>query len=94
LHEKGISLNWSGTVTGINPEITRSNAIVVYPNPGNGIFTVLGANIISLKVTNLSGKVICTSQTPVFDLSNQPIGIYFVSVKTDRTTVVRKIILN
>jgi len=89
-----VTLNWSTTVTAINPELTRSNAIVVYPNPGNGIFNVLGENIISLSVTSLSEKVVCISQTPVFDISGQPDGIYFVSVKTDLTTVVKKIIKN
>lgn len=89
-----VTLNWSTTVTAIDPELTNSNTIVVYPNPGHGIFTVLGENIISLKVTSLSGKVVCISQTPVFDLSNQPNGVYFVSFKTDQTTVVKKIIRN
>jgi len=89
-----VTLNWTTTVTAIDPELTNSNTIVVYPNPGHGIFSVLGENIISLKVTSLSGKVVCISQIPVFDLSNQPNGIYFVSVKTDQATVVKKIIRN
>jgi len=89
-----VTLNWTTTVTAIVPELTNSNTVVVYPNPGHGIFNVLGENIISLKVTSLSGKVVCISQTPVFDLSDQPSGIYFVSVKTDQTTVVKKIIKN
>jgi hypothetical protein len=89
-----VTINWSTSVTALNPELTQSNAIVVYPNPGNGVFTVLGENIISLKVTSLSGKVVCTSEIPVFDISNQPQGIYFVSVKIDQTTVVKKIIKN
>lgn len=89
-----VTLNWSTTVTAIDPELTNSNTVVVYPNPGHGIFNVLGENIIGLKVTSLSGKVVCISQTPVFDLSDQPNGIYFVSIKTDQTTVVKKIIKN
>jgi len=89
-----ISLNWTTTVTGVNPEIVVSNIIVVYPNPGSGQFTVVGENIKSIKITNLSGREICTSLTPVFDITNQPKGIYFVSVKTDQTTVVKKIIRN
>jgi len=89
-----VTINWSGSVTALNPELTQSNAIVVYPNPGSGVFTVMGENIISLKVTSLSGKVVCTSEIPVFDISNQPKGIYFVSVKADQTTVVKKIIRN
>lgn len=89
-----VTLNWTTSVTAINPEITHSNTIIVYPNPGNGIFNVLGENIISLRVTSLSGKVVCTSQTPVFDITNQPPGIYFISVKTDQSIVVKKIIKN
>jgi len=89
-----VTLNWSTTVTAINTEATHSNIIIIYPNPGNGIFNVLGENIISLKVTSLSGKVVCTSHIPVFDITNQPPGIYFVSVKTDMTTLVKKIIKN
>ena len=89
-----VTLSWTTSVTAINTELTASNTIVVYPNPGNGIFTVLGENIISLRVTSLSGKVVCISRTPVFDLSGQPDGIYMVSVKTDLTTIVKKIIKN
>jgi len=89
-----VTINWSSSVTALNPELTQSNAIVVYPNPGSGVFTVMGENIISLKVTSLSGKVVCTGEIPVFDISNQPKGIYFVSVKTDQATVVKKIIRN
>jgi hypothetical protein len=91
---KTVSLNWKSSVTAIDPEMTRSNTMVVYPNPGSGQFTVLGENIVSLKITNLSGNVVCTSLTPSFDLRSQPKGIYFVSVKTARETVVKKIIRN
>jgi len=87
-----VSMNWNSSVTGIPSEMTRSNTIVVYPNPGTGQFIVLGENIKSLKVTDLSGKIIFTSKTPVFDLSGQPEAIYLVAIKTDRGTVVQKII--
>lgn len=87
-----ISIIWTTSVTGLLPEITQSNTFVVYPNPGTGLFTILGGNVTSLKVTDLSGKEICKSQTPIVDLSNQPKGIYLVTIKTDHETVVRKII--
>ena len=89
-----VTINWTQSVTAIDQEMSRSNTIVIYPNPGSGVFAVLGGNIVSLSVTSLSGKVICTSHTPVFDLSNQPNGIYFVTVKTDQATFVKKIIKN
>jgi hypothetical protein len=87
-----ISINWTTSVTGINPDANQSNTFVVYPNPGTGQFTILGENIKSLKVTDLSGKEISKSQSPVVDLTTQPKGIYLITIKTDQETVVRKII--
>lgn len=87
-----VSLNWTTSVTGINPEVSVSNSFIVYPNPGIGQFSVIGENIKILKVTDLTGKVICTSQTPIFDLTDQPKGIYFVTVQSEIGTMVKKII--
>lgn len=89
-----ISLNW--TAKDITPIQARSNGIdtVVYPNPGPGKFTILTKNVLSLKVTSLTGRVICVSETPIFDLTNQPNGIYFVTIKTNQESFVRKVIKN
>jgi hypothetical protein len=87
-----VSINWTTSVTGLNPEVTLSNTFTVYPNPGTGKFTILGENIKSLKVTDLSGKEICKSNNMEIDLTTQPKGIYLVSIITDQETVVRKII--
>jgi hypothetical protein len=87
-----ISLNWTTSVTGNNPELTTSNTFIVYPNPGSGQFTVIGENIIGLEVKDLSGKTICKSKTPIIDLTDKPKGIYLVSIWTGKETVVRKII--
>jgi len=87
-----VSLNWTTSVTGNPDEISKSNTYVVYPNPGNGQFTVLGENIQSLKVTDLSGNEICKSQTPVVDLTGKPKGIYLISIKTAQKIVIQRII--
>lgn len=87
-----ISINWTTSVTGLNPEITINNTFVVYPNPGTGQFTILGGNFTNLKVTDLSGREICKSHTPIVDLTAQPRGIYLVYIKTEQETVARKII--
>ena len=87
-----VSLDWKSSVTGIPDETGKSNSLVVYPNPGTGQFTVLGENIQNLKVTDLSGKEICRSKTPIIDLTSFPKGIYLISIKTDQETVIRKII--
>ncbi len=87
-----ISLSWASSVTAINSEITSSNTMVVFPNPGSGQFTVLAEDIQQVKVTDLSGKEISKSQSQIFDLTGQPKGIYLVTVKTSRQTFVQKII--
>jgi hypothetical protein len=86
-----ITLSWKSSVTGIPDEMGQSNAFVVYPNPGTGQFTVLGENIQSLKVMDLSGNEIRKSKTPVIDLSGVPNGIYLISIHTEHETIVRKI---
>jgi len=88
-----VSLSWSGTSTAIEPE-QQENTVEIYPNPGHGRFTIKAEQLISLKVTDIAGRVICTSLFPYFDLSNEPRGIYFVTVKTSHETVVKKIIRN
>lgn len=87
-----VTINWTATVTGINPEVTVSNTIVIYPNPGTGVFTILGENIKSVNVIDLSGKLIYKGTSPVFNITDQPKGIYLVAVQTDKETVVRKIV--
>lgn len=89
-----VSLNW--TTKDITITQARNNGIdtVVYPNPGPGKFTILTRNVLSLKVTSLTGRVICVSETPTFDLTDQPNGIYFVTIKTNQESIVRKVIKN
>lgn len=87
-----VSLKWTSGVTGSIPELTESNTIVVYPNPGTGVFTVLGENIQSIKVSDLAGKTILKSIAPIIDLGKYPKGIYLFTVKTGEQTFVEKII--
>jgi hypothetical protein len=89
-----VSINWS--VKDFTPRQERVSSIdtVVSPNPGSGKFTIITKNVVSLKVTSLTGRVICISETPTFDLTDQPNGIYFVTIKTNQESIVRKVIKN
>lgn len=87
-----VSIKWSSGVTGISPEITESNAVAVFPNPGQGKFTVLGEGIQQIAVSDLSGKTILKSESPVVDLSRQPKGIYVFTIRTATQTFTEKII--
>ena len=87
-----ISVNWTPSTTGIDPNVTESNTVVVYPNPGTSQFTVLGENIKSIEVNDPTGKLIYKSTVPVIDLSSQPNGIYLFSIQTDKETFTQKVI--
>lgn len=91
---KSIAVSWSTKVTQVNPELTKSNAVVISPNPGKGVFKVLAENVLGIEVYGISGETIFKGASPVFDLSGRPNGIYFVKVRTTENTVVKKIIKN
>lgn len=89
---KSVKMNWSTTVTSVNTETTKSNAVVVYPNPGSGLYTVLAENEAEIEVFSNSGELVLKATTPVIDLSDRPKGMYFMKVKTGSKTVVVKVI--
>ena len=68
----------------------------VFPNPTNGIFTIKlpdSLNDFIVMVYDASGKQILKSRnSTTFDLSNQPTGIYYVTLQTGNKRENRKII--
>jgi len=87
-----VSIEWKNLATEVIHKQTKSNTIVVYPNPGTGIFNIIGEDIKSVQVRDLSGKIILKTKSPVIDLSNQPKGIYLFTIKAKRQTFVEKIV--
>ena len=87
-------------------EILEPLSISVFPNPSNGIFT-LNTKISNgeISICNLMGEIIFSewipmgqstinNQTSTIDLSNQPSGIYFVNVKSEKESFAQKIIID
>ena len=72
-------------VTGI--ENTTIAGVVFYPNPSNGIFRVKteSGDICSIKVFNVNGTLVYLNEHYAsdneIDISNQPVGQYFISIK-------------
>lgn len=87
-----ISLNWSGIITGIAPDINLQSQVRIVPNPGNGLFTISGVKLKSYMVRNITGKMVHSGNSYTFDISDLPNGMYFVSMETDSGISVRKII--
>ena len=88
-------------LSGVN-EMLHDNLISVYPNPTNGKVTfkvAMNINVKGIKIQNLLGKEILSSsqiQNDIFilDLSDDPEGIYFAIIDTDKGRSVEKIILS
>ena len=79
---------------GIN-DIDNNLSLQLYPNPTSGIFTVVSDNANSnstISITNTLGQTIMeqkvTAQKTKIDLSNQPSGIYFVTMSDGANGVV------
>jgi hypothetical protein len=78
---------------GIN-ELSIENSLLVYPNPANSIvhFKIEKHKISSIKLFNSQGQFIQEYFTPDFSVSNLPDGIYFVTIQTDKSTFITKLI--
>ncbi|MES2680899.1 MAG: T9SS type A sorting domain-containing protein [Bacteroidota bacterium] len=74
--------------TGINEFASDANQIQAYPNPNNGVFTVManGSSISAFEVTDVAGRIVLSGtpyaiQTKI-NIAELPNGVYSVKVKT------------
>jgi hypothetical protein len=88
-----ISIVWEPVLTGIG-EKDLSAVYSVYPNPTTGVFQVIGEKIDRIEVLNVAGGLICESKTTRLDISNQPDGVYYVRIYSDKGIAVKKVMKN
>lgn len=91
----------TNVVTGISQN-SFDNITTIYPNPTNGVFSLLvGSQIeeqFTYKVTNSLGQVIVaekieSNKTQSIDLSGKSAGVYFVTIQGTKGIKTEKIIL-
>lgn len=90
------------TLNSINKQINeqKDNSILIFPNPNNGRFTIKGDVDQSIEIINKIGQVVLSHRFPgsnnqnIIDMRNQPNGIYFVKIVSNRNTIIKKIILD
>ncbi|HXD94147.1 MAG TPA: T9SS type A sorting domain-containing protein, partial [Bacteroidia bacterium] len=91
------------TVTNCTTDIDQltnsNNYIMIYPNPGKGIFYITidsETKQTQIEVYNILGECILRQTTTVsnsqIDLSSQPVGVYFINVKMENKYYTRKVI--
>ncbi|TAL56739.1 MAG: T9SS type A sorting domain-containing protein [Bacteroidetes bacterium] len=95
-----IKANYSPcNMTGIDNNENSEEIAVVYPNPTRGAFTITtkekGCSVV---IFNLLGEQLYSSRInsgkSEINLSNQPGGIYFITLKTEQRTINKKLIIN
>ena len=76
---------------------TDNESLLVYPNPTNGKFNVEARNITEVEVLNVVGQNVATyivnGDSCEIDMTGFNTGMYFINVKTENGTMIKKIIL-
>lgn len=99
-----ISINGSSTV-GIENSTKENINLLLYPNPTDGVFTLRvdspDLSELKIKVTNLQGQIVYTKNNfddlskinEQIDLKNNPQGIYFITIISDKSITTQKIVI-
>jgi hypothetical protein len=76
--------------------VNNPNAISVYPNPNNGMFTIELTTQANVEVVNAIGQTLLTQTLEIgkssLDIQNQADGIYFVKITTNNHQQIVKVI--
>jgi uncharacterized repeat protein (TIGR03803 family) len=87
----GTVFKYKDVSTTINSDLKEDALISIYPNPSNGLITLnfeqTNTNV-TYSITSVEGKVVKTGETSTnhvaIDLSNQPDGIYFMKINSEK----------
>jgi hypothetical protein len=84
----------SCNTTGIQEQKLQQDNILIYPNPTNGMVHVSCDNqkIKSTKLHNLQGELIREYFVNDFSVADIASGIYFITIQTDKSTFVHKLL--
>lgn len=93
------TFNATNSLAGIG-EYSNEVGVYVYPNPSEGRFTVgsLRSGIKNIEIRNVVGELV-SSLGPgppgafSVDISGQPAGVYFLKAITERSSAVKKVII-
>jgi hypothetical protein len=82
--------------TGTNLSFPVRNAISIYPNPSTGIFEIKAPQTASFTVFDITGRKVCSDKivqsSCMLNLTNEPEGIYLLSLRTENEDFSTKLI--
>lgn len=99
------NINVTG-LTAIENETEENSSLGIYPNPNNGQFNIVALDLdqdnYSMEIRNVLGQVIYSEQlnelsgelTKQLDLSSFGKGLYFLSLKSPNSGIVRKVVVH
>ena len=91
------NLSFAGTAAGLGNTENLISDIDIFPNPSADIFTIKSVKeITSIEIYNALGENIFSSEpkTKIYelDLQNKSNGIYFIKIRSNNKTVIKKIV--
>ncbi len=101
LPQQMVTVTQSASSVGVSEQ--SLSRLQVYPNPSTGLFRLDVGNLsdceIRVTILDISGKNISSanysgSGAYSFDLTNSPVGIYFIRCEADGKTAVRRLVVN
>lgn len=85
---------WKEDPVSVN-EIAAAIQVNVYPNPTAEIVNVeTSAQLVQIELLSLNGDLMLSSKNTSLNLSNYPVGVYFLKIVTEEGIVVKRIIKN
>ena len=94
--ENGETLTWTiNVVVETSIQTTDNSQLSIYPNPTSGLLKIETAQTIKkVTISDLSGRIIKTTNRAEFDVSDLPNGQYFIQIETETGTTTHKILIN
>ena len=88
-----ISIVWDPLFASVEDN-SFAESYKVYPNPSTGVFNITGKNVKAVEIRNVAGAIIFEGTSSSIDLSQQPDGIYYLEITTEKGPITKKIMKN
>ena len=79
-------------IAGIN-QFTNNTQIKIYPNPANNKIIIDATDVVGVKLIDVLGNQILSTNQKNIDVSNISNGVYFLNIKTNQGLATKKIII-
>jgi len=86
-----ISIEWTPLGTAVE-SVTKTTSLNIYPNPGNGVFTIDNQDIEEIEIRTISGQLVLKTTSKHIDISHEKNGIYLLTTHLGDELIITKLI--